>query len=109
MLDSIPDDRHAEHLMARQPSLATSGSIYESEEDKRLHIRDEGKKWARSVTADNAWDKLVLTLDGGGIRGYSSLLILEALMHRVAHHEKELNNQVVDVQTLLPCHYFDCR
>ena len=107
MFESIPDDRRAEHLRARQPSPATSGSIYESEEDKRLHILEEGKKWARSVTSENAWDKLVLTLDGGGIRGYSSLLILEALMKRVAHYEKELNDQVVDVHTLLPCHYFD--
>lgn len=37
------------------------------------------------------WDKkTVLTLDGGGIRGYSSLLILEAVMEEIAHIEQTL-------------------
>ena len=48
-----------------------------------------------------------MSVDGGGIRGYSSLLILDALMKRVAHWEKELYNRDVDPNQLLPCHYFD--
>ena len=45
--------------------------------------------------------------DGGGIRGYSSLLILEQLMMRVAAWEKIINNRDTKVEDLLPCHYFD--
>ena len=69
MLEAPADERHAEvdgdgPLMARQPSLtSTSGTFqHQSEEEKRAYIREEGKKWAESVTAENAWDKLVLTL-----------------------------------------------
>ena len=47
---------------ARQPSLATSGSIFDDEEHKKAHVREEGKKWAEFVTPENAWQKLVLTL-----------------------------------------------
>ena len=45
--------------------------------------------------------------DGGGIRGYSSLLILDALMTRVAVWEKTINDRDVRAEELLPCHYFD--
>ena len=47
-----------------EPSLQTSTSIYESEEEKRAQIKAEGKKWAEFVGPDNAWDTLVLTLGG---------------------------------------------
>jgi patatin-like phospholipase/acyl hydrolase len=60
------------------------------------------------------WDPLILTLDGGGIRGYSSLLILEALMKEIADVEnvQELSipasqRRKFDAKELLPCHYFD--
>lgn len=55
--------------------------------------------------------------DGGGIRGYSTLLILEQLMREVSHWEKKLEEEEghipgapernFDVDELLPCHYFD--
>ena len=75
-----------------------------------------------------------MTLDGGGIRGYSSLLILEALMHEIWIWEQRLDvvdeedgqrqagdqgvqdggqtagETLADATTeneLLPCHYFD--
>lgn len=41
-----------------------------------------GKSWAESV--EDPWLPLILTLDGGGIRGYASLLIIERLMDEVA-------------------------
>jgi len=69
--------------------------------------------------------KLILTLDGGGIRGYSSLIILRALMNEIADIEQTLEphaassahtdripvNQIPDnvlrKGQYLPCHYFD--
>ncbi|KAJ4375817.1 hypothetical protein N0V83_001094 [Neocucurbitaria cava] len=76
-----------------------------------------GETWKVSVDRDNCWDDLILTLDGGGIRGYSSLLILKRLMHEVAECEKRLQDEEGPVagsqrrefneDELLPCHYFD--
>ena len=41
---------------------------------------------------DEPWDrKNILTLDGGGVRGYSSLLILRALMEEIANVEQAEN------------------
>jgi patatin-like phospholipase/acyl hydrolase len=46
----------------------------------------------------------ILTLDGGGVRGLSSLLILQKLMNEVEDLKK-------DRHPALPCEYFDliCR
>lgn len=69
--------------------------------------------------------KLILTLDGGGIRGYSSLIILRALMKEIAdierNHEKPamssadteripreaIPSRVYREGQYLPSHYFD--
>ncbi|KAI1675850.1 Patatin phospholipase [Pyrenophora tritici-repentis] len=69
------------------------------------------------VTKENCWDDLILTLDGGGIRGYSSLLIIQRLMHEIAECERRLQRDEGPVpgsrrrefneDELLPCHYFD--
>ncbi|KAF2769519.1 FabD/lysophospholipase-like protein [Teratosphaeria nubilosa] len=78
-----------------------------------------GRSWARHV--DDAWWPCILTLDGGGIRGYSSLLILQALMHEVWIWEQKLEQEdsdgangtaptiadLLSEEELLPCHYFD--
>lgn len=72
------------------------------------------------------WAKtLILTLDGGGIRGYSSLIILRALMNEIALVEQTLEphalssahtdridpdiipDEVLRKGQYLPCHYFD--
>jgi len=76
-----------------------------------------GETWKRHVTEDNCWEDIILTLDGGGIRGYSSLLILKQLMHEVALCERRLQEEEGPVpgserhefveDELLPCHYFD--
>lgn len=50
-----------------------------------------GRVWAREV--DDAWDPCILTLDGGGIRGYSSLMILKALMHEIWLVEQRLDDE----------------
>jgi patatin-like phospholipase/acyl hydrolase len=60
----------------------------------------------------------MLIEDGGGIRGYSSLLILEALMETIEREEAQPgfanipNARGVSTQSAkktlpLPCHYFD--
>ncbi|KAL5389150.1 hypothetical protein DPSP01_002465 [Paraphaeosphaeria sporulosa] len=76
-----------------------------------------GQTWSVSVTEENCWEDLILTLDGGGIRGYASLIILQRLMHEIAECEKRLIEEegpVADSERttfnedeLLPCHYFD--
>ena len=71
-----------------------------------------GRQWAQSVSED-PWDPCFLTLDGGGIRGYSSLLLLKELMHHIWHweqvleEEEPLGESLRREEDLLPCHYFD--
>ncbi|KAI0384264.1 acyl transferase/acyl hydrolase/lysophospholipase [Hypomontagnella monticulosa] len=65
--------------------------------------------------------KTVLSFDGGGIRGYSSLLILENLIAKIKEIETEISKSeirssadypwmatnIYTPDTFLPCHYFD--
>lgn len=79
----------------------------------RLPNPESGRAWAESL--DEPWDPSILALDGGGIRGYSSLLILRSLMHQIYTWEKRLEEEegmvdgeeLGDEDNLLPCHYFD--
>ena len=48
----------------------------------------------------------ILSLDGGGVRGISSLYILKELMAQVAREHKIENPQSPDL-TPRPCEYFD--
>ncbi|KAG7286114.1 hypothetical protein NEMBOFW57_008417 [Staphylotrichum longicolle] len=75
--------------------------------------------------SSTTWKRLILTLDGGGIRGYSSLIILRELMHKIesieqsleprasasTHTERIPRDQIPDdvfrEGQYLPCHYFD--
>ena len=84
------------------------------------------------VDDDDPWDKkTILSLDGGGIRGYSTLLILQELMNYIEKYERESDSGAISSaysplvdclpeQNLaaspnerrptlgyLPCHYFD--
>lgn len=81
---------------------------------------------------DDPWEKkTILSLDGGGTRGYSSLLILQSLMKEIGTLERETDSEAISSaysplvnclrdETLamspngtrpaleyLPCHYFD--
>lgn len=69
--------------------------------------------WKGTVDED-PWVPCILALDGGGIRGFSSALILKELMHRVYLMEHELEAKEPTGEPLpdseddlLPCHYFD--
>ena len=76
-------------------------------EVRRARERSESETEALTVSAT----------DGGGIRGYSSLLIVQRLMHYVAQCERRLQDEEgpvpgssrshFDEDELLPCHYFD--
>jgi hypothetical protein len=85
-----------------------------------------------TAEADSPWaQKTVLSLDGGGVRSYSSLLILERLMQKIEDIERvetppassSTSSALIESETtadtrmapaqvnsghgFLPCHYFD--
>jgi hypothetical protein len=70
-----------------RPPSSRALSIMTSDDEE---IRS-GRAWARKI--DDPWDPLILTLDGGGIRGYSSLLIIQSLMAEVAKWENKLEEE----------------
>lgn len=98
-------------------STLPSGAVTPDRKSMRLpELADpvkSGRRWAETV--DDAWDASILALDGGGIRGYSSLLIMRSLMHQIYIWEKTLEEREGKIEgeelgeedALLPCHYFD--
>ncbi|KAF2179297.1 FabD/lysophospholipase-like protein [Zopfia rhizophila CBS 207.26] len=54
-----------------------------------------------------AWDsETMVCFDGGGIRGYASLLMLEKLMEKI-YHDPENKYRPGTVDDMCPAHYFD--
>lgn len=58
------------------------------------------------LTQSNAWDKYnLLSLDGGGIRGYWSLLVLEKLFECIASEEQKLDGVHMEHHSFAPAHW----
>ncbi|KAK5139315.1 hypothetical protein LTR04_003691, partial [Oleoguttula sp. CCFEE 6159] len=96
------------------PSVSRASSVSGRIPAPEIDDVKSGRAWAREVR--EPWEPLILTLDGGGIRGYSSLLILQALMHEVYLWERRLDGtdpipnstwRTLTEDELQPCHYFD--
>ncbi|KAL8823072.1 MAG: hypothetical protein Q9191_006204 [Dirinaria sp. TL-2023a] len=59
-----------------------------------------------NFTQSNAWDKCnLLSLDGGGIRGYWSLLVLRKLFQCIATEEQSLDKATADHHSFAPQSY----
>ncbi|KAK1809205.1 hypothetical protein LTR12_016446 [Friedmanniomyces endolithicus] len=135
----LPDDHYFDSTWGSSV-VQSSRSKLESDDVKSatssLEIRAPGRQsslderksefsldgWAWSITVDDPWWPCILAVDGGGVRGYSSLLVLKNLMHEIWLCEKRLEDEqreeeritgdppaslVPDEEDLLPCHYFD--
>ena len=79
---------------------ARARSLSRARSPRRQETKDSeksGRVWAR-VPEKDPWAPCILTLDGGGIRGYSSLLILKELMHQVYQWEMRLNEEEAALQ-----------
>ncbi|KAH7394188.1 acyl transferase/acyl hydrolase/lysophospholipase [Phaeosphaeria sp. MPI-PUGE-AT-0046c] len=118
-----------EGTVARPPAILDSGvrsqgtkSVhfhrgFDSDDIAGISARDHGD------SAATAWSgKTLLSLDGGGVRGLSSLVILSALMKVIQREEVKFNEHIkssadspllesvpdsVKGSEYLPCHYFD--
>lgn len=105
-LDLVASNADTLHELVLDDEFDTTG--------QSIATLDEDSPWAR---------KNILSLDGGGVRGYSSLLILKKLMEEVGRIEREMNpdatssayspmvesipQPAADSMDYRPCHYFD--
>ena len=81
--------------MSLSPGAGTTRTSSRAPSTRRQETEDSekaGRVWAREEEED-PWAPCILTLDGGGIRGYSSLMILKALMHEVWLWECQLDEE----------------
>lgn len=112
---------------ARKPKRVVSIAIPEPTSNNDVTASQKTSATSPDLTVKTTpWAKtLILTLDGGGIRGYSSLIILRALMKEIALVEQTLEphalssahtdridpdiipDHVLQKGQYLPCHYFD--
>ena len=126
---------HVVHTRISRPVAAQSHSPAPKEVDsdqRYLHSEPSAEPSIYTLDIDDPWaKKSILSLDGGGVRSFSSLFILRALMKAVGDYERRINPDAKssvysplvnclpkDSPTLLahggrsvfgylPCHYFD--
>ncbi|KAH8894702.1 FabD/lysophospholipase-like protein [Thozetella sp. PMI_491] len=103
-------------ICTAEPKLSNSNEPAPSARSGTSSVSPKSSPWS---------EKLILTLDGGGIRGYSSLIILRALIKEIARIEEtsqppasssaetsRIASRLIPAEVLgkgvyLPCHYFD--
>lgn len=127
---------HFVHPRITRPYAAQSHSSVPKKVDTYQHYLDHSQSSAEpsiyTIDIEDPWaKKSILSLDGGGVRSFSSLLILRELMKAVGECERRMNpeakssaysplvNYLPDqgstplaggnrsVFEYLPCHYFD--
>ncbi|KAM7207476.1 Acyl transferase/acyl hydrolase/lysophospholipase [Naviculisporaceae sp. PSN 640] len=121
---SVTRRRHP-HVSIVVPKTSAGPDASNPEEPSSTSATPLSARNSLSVTSTPWAKKLILTLDGGGIRGYSSLIILRALMKEIADIERTLEPkatssahtdrilvdqippEVYREGQYLPCHYFD--
>lgn len=116
---------------SHEPTQGPSNASGEATNDYNGHCAEPSLATI-DVDDDDPWDKKsILSLDGGGIRGYSSLLILQRLMEEIGKLEMESDLGAISsaysplvgclpdeahvtspterypASEYLPCHYFD--
>ncbi|CAK4033160.1 hypothetical protein AC578_8801 [Lecanosticta acicola] len=82
------------------PTRSSSRAPSAPRREETSNSEKAGRVWAREFK--DPWDPCILCLDGGGIRGYSSLLILKALMHEVWKCEQTYDETKIDIRTNSP-------
>lgn len=113
-----------------ESSQATPTTTQDSQSNQTTSQIRLPKWWGGWKSQKDPWQPIVLTLDGGGIRGLSSLYILKRLMEKIQDEEMDQNPSGVGhastasppdqsgdtisgvtsggkATLLLPCHYFD--
>lgn len=139
-LDSHKDVRFSEkvetvgtpkpHGPTPRPSYVSGEEVLPDEHTIQPHAPTA--KCVTTIDEDPCWARqAILSLDGGGVRGYSSLLILQELMGIVANHEltadpnatsslysplvrgledkglPPMSSDIKLTSRYWPCHYFD--
>lgn len=104
LLGSAPDMGASNASLSapeESPTRVSSRATSVPRREERRDSEKAGRVWARGIL--DAWDPCILTCDGGGIRGYSSLIILKALMHEIWIWEQYYDNHsTVNIRTDSP-------
>lgn len=104
LLGSAPDMEASNASLSapeESPTRVSSRAASVPRREERRDSEKAGRVWARGIL--DAWDPCILTCDGGGIRGYSSLIILKALMHEIWIWEQYYDNHsTVNIRTDSP-------
>ena len=114
----------------QRPSNVSGGEIPPNEQSDKLNA-STARPPAATIDEEPWVGKTILSVDGGGIRGYSSLLILRYLMEMIAKIERSadpdatssaysplfdclqgtnlppMSSNTESTTRWLPCHYFD--
>ncbi|KAL9613637.1 MAG: hypothetical protein Q9167_001813 [Letrouitia subvulpina] len=98
---SFPPQIQQENSLSETEAATSSITAESNTSDQSNQQRNEPVLLENGAKNENPWDrKSLLTLDGGGVRGYSSLLILQHLMKTISSIEQENPNVQSSVHPL---------